>query len=439
MTCPAHSRLKRFSPSLLMAALVISLGACATAPPRPPAPISVGGERVEPGTGGVETSENGVLTGIEGEVEEGLLGEIDDGKFTPPHMVGRQIRRAAVLLPFSHPNPQVKEDAESLLAAVELALFNRGEDSFVILPKDTAGLQSTARARALEAIEEGAELIIGPLFSANIRTVREESLKAEVPLIGFSSRAEAAGGGAYLISVTPEEEVTRVVETAARRGAISYVYLGPDDAYGRRTEQALRRAAVRNGGQVIGAAFYDADNDAPVDEAQRIASVINAQGERPEGEIAVLIPEQGVKLRAVAPLLPYYGVDIRRIQMLGTGRWNDETVWREPTLDGGIFAAPDPANLIQFQENFTRIYGREPTGIAPIGYDAGAVAAALAAGNRLDFDGIADADGFHGVNGLFRFRADGTAERSLSILEIDRTTGIEAVEFGLETFDPPVG
>jgi len=145
-------------------------------------------------------------------------------------------------------------------------------------------------------------------------------------------------------------------------------------------------------------------------------------------------------LRGVAPLLPYYGVDVRRIQMLGTGRWNDPAVWREPTLIGGIFAAPDPANLAQFEESFKRIYRTEPSSLASIGYDAGALAAALASTeNGLSIAGVTSSDGFQGVNGLFRFRPDGTSQRSLSILEIDAKDGAVPVELGAETFDPPVG
>ena len=126
--------------------------------------------------------------------------------------------------------------------------------------------------------------------------------------------------------------------------------------------------------------------------------------------------------------------------MLGTGRWNDPAVWREPTLIGGIFAAPDPANLQQFEQGFERIYRAKPSRLASVGYDAGALAAALASvENGLSNAGVANRDGFQGVNGLFRFRADGTAERSLSILEIDARDGAVPVELGANTFDPTVG
>lgn len=443
-TCSQQSRLKRFSPSLVMAAVTLFVAACASAPARPPAPISTGDAREEPRRGPFDLAENGENEsdfsefGEEGFDPNNPLFAGNDRGFTPPHMVGRDIKRAAVLLPFSHPNARVRSDAEGLLAGIELALFNRGEENFLILPKDTAGIRSTAEARAQEALDEGADLIIGPLFSANIQVVREQAFAANVPVIGFSSQSEAAGQGAYLISVSPEEEVSRVVEVAARRGARTYAFLGPSDEYGRRVEAALRFAAARNGGSVISSAFYSPSNDAPVDEAQQVASALKRLGTRPQNEIAVMIPEAGVKLRAVAPLLPYYGVDIRRVQMLGTGRWNDESVWREPTLSGGIFAAPDPANLTQFEESFTRIYGAKPNALASIGYDAGAMAAALASADALTVEGITTPDGFNGVNGLFRFRADGTAERSLSVLQIDPREGAKAIELGKETFDPPV-
>ena len=437
------------------------LVACASGPTGPGAPIVVGGGSQQPSaptetavgdpsdSDTIETAETDpdadTTAGEDTDTDTATAEEAtqyarSEGGFVPPHMAGREIKRAAVLLPFSHPNANVRADAEGLLAGIELALFSRNEENFVILPKDTAGVQSQARTKTEEALQEGADIIIGPLFSANVQIARDEARKANVPVIGFSSRPEAIGGGAYSIALSPESEVARVVQTAAARGAKYYAFLGAEDAYGRRVEQALRIAAARNGGDVITSVFYSPSNDAPVSEAEQVARAINALGERPEGEIAVLIPEQGVKLRSVAPLLPYSNVDIRRIQMLGTGRWNDASVWREPTLIGGIFAAPDPKNLEQFSALYERIYRAEPSNLAALGYDAGAMAAALASvEGRNGFAGLTTRDGFQGVNGIFRFSSNGEVERSLSVLEIDPRQGAIPVELGLDTFDPPTG
>ncbi|MEO1406074.1 MAG: hypothetical protein AAFV54_06245 [Pseudomonadota bacterium] len=131
MTYRQPSRRKWASPSILVAAALV-FAACETTPPRPPAPISTGTPRPAPGTVPIEQAELGTeeegLGDIEGDAEE-----VDFG-YTPPHMAGRDIKRAAVLLPFSHPRANVRAEAESMLAGIELAMFNRGEETFLILP-----------------------------------------------------------------------------------------------------------------------------------------------------------------------------------------------------------------------------------------------------------------------------------------------------------------
>jgi len=435
MTYGHTSRRKWASPSICLAAALF-FAACETTPPRPPAPISSGTPRPAPGTVPIEQADSAV--------EEDILddfaaeAEAQDTGYTPPHMVGRDVKRAAVLLPFSHPRANVRAEAESMLAGIELAMFNRSEESFVILPKDTAGKRSTAEARALEALDEGVDVIIGPLFSANVQTVREPAREAGVPVVAFSNVKEAAGNGAYLISVAPEEEVARIVEVAAERGIEAYAFLGPSSAYGRRIEQALRTEAFRTGGRILSSAFYDPSNDAPVDEARQVATAVKFEAELNPGKVAVLIPEGGVKLRGVAPLLPYYEVDTRQVLMLGTSLWNDESVWREPTLIGGLFPAPDPETVARFEDEFQRIYSREPTNLASIGYDAGALAAALASADALSEEGVRQTDGFFGINGLFRFRPDGLAQRNLAVLEISAEDGAIVAVPGRESFDDPV-
>jgi len=440
MTYDAQSRLKRFSPSsVLLATALLFTAACETTPNRPPVPISTGGERPAPGTVPVDVSgADGIEDDILDDIEIADTGALDG--YVPPHMAGRDIKRAAVLLPFSHPRASVRAEAEGILAGIELAMFNRNEENFVIFPKDTAGVTSTARLRAEEALNEGADIIIGPLFSANVKAVRTLALEEDVPVIAFSTLADAAGEGAYLISRSPEEQVSRIVDFAARRGATSFAFLGPRSSLGRRAEAAMRLQAARNGGVVLASAFYEPSNDAPVDAAKELASAIEAEGNFAPGSIAVLIPEGGVKLRAVAPLLPYYGVDIRDIQLLGTEQWNDPTIWREPTLVKGVFAAADPVNTEQFEEEFRRLYSnRDPSSLSSVGYDAGALAVSLAEQNDVTVRGVTHPDGFQGVNGLFRFRTNGTAERALSVLEITASDGAVLVEAGPDSFDPPAG
>ncbi len=421
------------APSLVLATLLLAT-ACATAPARPPVQVGSGDPRVDPVTGGPQS---GPDSGIEvGEIDplESTQSSSAADAVTPSFMADRDITRAAVLLPFSHPNSRVRSEAEAMLAGIELALFEYAGDDFLIIPKDTAGKPSVAEARADEARSEGADIVLGPLFGANVKPVREVLNKENIPVIAFSNDRSAAGGGAYLSSVLPEEEVRRVVQYAASKGVQYYAFLGPNSDYGRQVEAAMRFEASRTGGEIIGSRFYDLSNGAS-NEAREIAKIVKSASARAPGRVAVMIPERGISLLSVAPLLPYNGVDLRRIKLLGTSLWNDKSVWREPTLQGGLFASTDPEIKEAFIADYRRIYGRAPSELASSAYDAAALSILLADDDNLRYNGVTNPDGFMGVNGLFRFRIDGTAERGLAVSAI-RETGPEVVEKGPVEFSP---
>ncbi|MAB11440.1 MAG: penicillin-binding protein activator [Hyphomonas sp.] len=421
------------APSFLLIGFLFAT-ACASAPARPPVQIGTGTPRVEPITGPVDQPEEGVDVTDLGEPED-LTQVRGDGGLTPAFMEGREIKRAAVLLPFSHPNAQVRAEAESMLAGIELALFQYAGDDFLIIPKDTAGKTSVTEARMDEAVQEKANVVLGPLFGANVKAITERAQDKNIPVIAFSNDRSAAGGGAYLASISPEEEVRRMVQYAAGQGIYSFVFLGPQTAYGRQIETALRTEAFNVGGTVLTSAFYMPETG-PTEAARSVSGILKSEiATRPRNKVAVMIPERGVKLLSIAPLLPYNGVDMTHVTLMGTSLWSDESVWREPTLDGAVYPAPDPENLTTFREAYRRIYGKSPTDLAAVAYDAAAVAVSLAGEDNLKYNGVTNPDGFFGVNGLFRFRLDGTSERGLAVMQI-RPTGAELIEKGASQFGP---
>ncbi|MBY9065273.1 penicillin-binding protein activator [Hyphomonas sp. WL0036] len=417
------------APSLVLASLLLAT-ACASAPARPPVSIGTGQPRVDPVTGEPVQAKPGE------EVDDLALEPYhrDDGGLTPDFMVGKDVKRAAVLLPFSHPSANVRTEAEAMLAGIELALFELAGTDFMILPKDTAGRASTAEARADEAIKEGADIILGPLFAANVGGVKDAASRKSLPVVAFSNDKTVAGGGVYLASIMPEEEVIRVMGYAASRGTRTFVFLGPDSTYGKQVEAAMRAEAAKNGWRMASSAFYPADSGAG-DQARQIASVIKAETAVSRERIGVMIPERGVKLLAVAPLLPYNGVDLGKVRLLGTSAWDDSSIWREPALEGALFATSDPDNMSTFKDTYHRIYGRAPSDLAAAAYDAAAMAVSLSTASRIQHSGVTDPNGFMGVNGLFRYRLDGTAQRGLAVKQISGS-GAAVVEKGITQFPP---
>lgn len=360
----------------------------------------------------------------------------DERSFVAPiHMQGQEPVRVALLLPFSATGDAVKKIAAAMFDAAQLASFEAGDDRFLLLPKDTGGTAEGAAAAARSALADGAEIMLGPLFAEEVTSVAPISRAARVPLVAFSSDVASAGDGVYLLSFPPEIEVARVTEYAVSRGIYRFGLLAPASDFGARVSTAFAGAVGSRGATLVHEERYEQSPDAMLAPARRLAAFARP-GAAPDGSQdglqAVMLPEQGTLLRALAPLLPYYNVDVGRVKLLGLSAWNNPRLTREPALRGGWFAAPDPAISANFINRYRAAFGEEPPKLASLSYDATLLAARLAQSprrrGRLDEAVLVNPNGYFGADGLFRLRGDGRIERGLAILEIQPG--------GVTTLDP---
>ena len=123
----------------------------------------------------------------------------------------------------------------------------------------------------------------------------------------------------------------------------------------------------------------------------------------------------------VADALAAAGANLQNVQLLGTGLWDNPRVFASPKLQGGIYAAPDPSGFKSFAKRYRARTNNEPVRTATLAYDAVALTAALSrtqGGQRFTTDVLLNPSGFAGIDGLFRFRADGTNERGLAVMRV---------------------
>ncbi|ACT60776.1 penicillin-binding protein activator [Hirschia baltica] len=418
------------------------LAGCATTDPSPTTPIFRGDERPE------STRPDRPAPPKPREEIEDVQPEPEDtnikpyASVIPRHLQGldptgiENLSEIAILLPLSSSNAGVRKQAESILAGAEMALFQAGIENVILIPKDTSGIQSTTREVAIEALKEGADAFIGPVFAENVAVVQEIAAPNNIPVLAFSTNNQVAGNGVYLVSLPLEEEIKRIVDWASLNGVTQFAMFGPANSYGYKVESALRFEVSLRNGSVIKTEFYDPNEPSPTEAAKRLAQTLIETDKYFPGEVAVLIPEQGTRLRSVAPLLPYYDVDIKTVKLLGTGLWNSADVWREPTLEGGVFAAPDPTAVAQYNDIYRQITSQEPTSMSTLGYDATLMSLMMLSEGSLNRTSLERRDGFIGTNGLFRFKSNGTIERGLSVVQVTGKGGIRVIEPGIKTFQP---
>lgn len=317
----------------------------------------------------------------------------------------------ALILPLTQASgPSVV--GKSLRNAAELALDDVGGNKLTLLVKDDRSTPDGARDATQAALAEGAELVIGPLFSANVREAARVARGAGKPVIAFSTDSSTAGGGVYLLSFLADSYVDHIVDHAARKGKKSIAALVPESDYGRVAEAAFLQAAARNNLRVMAVEHYQPQT------LPQAAGKVAALGDQID---ALLIPEQADAMVAVSQALASAGLDTKRVQILGTGLWNDARVLKLPALQGAWFAAPENGGYNAFSARYRAKFGSDPTRIATLGYDAVSLAAALAhtqGSQRYSETVITNRSGFNGADGVFRFRPDGVNERGLAVLQI---------------------
>jgi len=332
----------------------------------------------------------------------------------PAATLGTGQVKAALILPLSAPgNAGIAGQAMRNAADMALAEFNA--PNIQLLVKDDAGSVDGARQAAQQALNEGAEIIIGPLFAQSVTAVGQVARARNVPVIAFSTDANVASPGVYLLSFLPETDVQRIVQYSSSVGKRSYAALIPDNPYGTVVEAAFRQDVGRRSGRIVALERY------PHDKAAMAAPIKTVAGAAAHAE-ALFIPDGSDAVPDVVQQLAGDGVNMKRLQLLGTGLWGDDPrINATPALDGGWYAAPDPSGYRNFANRYAARFKQQPVRTATLAYDAVALIAALVktqGAQRFSPEILTNPSGFSGIDGLFRFRSDGTNERGLAVLRV---------------------
>lgn len=304
--------------------------------------------------------------------------------------------------------------AQSMRNAAELALAEFNNPNIQLIVKEDSGSAQGAQQAAQAAIGEGAEIILGPLFSHAVAAAGQVTRTRSIPMIAFSTDSNVAARGIYLLSFQPENDIDRVISYASARGKKSITGFVPDNAYGNVVEAAIKQYASARGAKVNAVERYGSG------QSDQLSAVRRAQAAYRVTDL-VVIADGAEATQRMLQALNTVGVTPKRIQFAGAGLWDDQNVFGIADLEGSWFAAPDNNGFRGFAQRYRTRFGSEPARTASLAYDAVSLVAQLVktqGPNRFSEEVLTNRAGFAGVDGVFRFRNDGTCERALSIMEI---------------------
>lgn len=394
-------------------------------------------------------------------------------KFSPPVIFSRPLTtysannkkvKVALYFPFSGKS---KELGWSLYNAAVLSLFdNDVNHSLELVLVDSADSPFESAKSIKEITDQDIKIVIGPVFGNSVEAMDKNFMNNSITAISLTNNQDLSGkinnnGGVFVAGFLPEQQIDKIVTYAIDHEKINFSILAPNNQYGMTIAAMLKRLVRLRDGRMITSEFHDPNGADLNKSVERLVNAFTSPKHLSEGggnkidknkkikesdrtyAQVILIAESGKNLQKITQLIKDFNVDEREYQLVGTGQWDDISTLNDPNLIGAWFAAPIHERFAGFEKAYYQTYNKFPPRIASIVYDSVAAVAELVdkRGGQTpdikDFITFSDStknipstkNGFEGIDGTFRFLANGLVQRNLAVLQVGKGS--------FETLDKP--
>jgi branched-chain amino acid transport system substrate-binding protein len=280
--------------------------------------------------------------------------------------------------------------------------------------------------------------IVGPMGSTVATAAAREAQKLGVPIMTVTQRDGITSLGDYVFRhfLTADMQMKALMRYAVENlGMKRFAILYPEDHYGTQMAHLFWDEVLAAGGEIRGVERYDTNKTDFSDEIKALtglAYVDEDEGkEEPQPIVdfdALFIPDSYTRLSMIAPQLAFYNVT--GIQLLGTNALNtsDRPEGENEYIDGTVFVDSFFLNsyypvVRDFIDRFYVAYGREPTDLEALVYDAARIMVTALTTPRVEvrddlLAALREMRDYHGVTGVTSFQSGGDAEKALSVLMI---------------------
>jgi len=329
--------------------------------------------------------------------------------------------------------------------AFELSIYKKNAKNIELninTYKDKTELSNVISQKALPG-----RIFIGPLTSADSENIISECSKG-VLFFSFASDRNQAGECVYLINFFPEDDLLTLFNNFKADSKIALLY--PENNYGYYINSIIDPFATKSNSIIINRASYKEDLSNAREaikelskyelrkyELERQKTILKAKNDETSKKALkkierfetigaldfshIILPDYSLRLLQIAPLLPFYDIDPQKIQFVGTGVWDNEVFFSEPSLQGSIFpGVPESARREYFNDFYLK-YREQPTRTITIPYDLIGILEYII-NNKLNLKETHQllndkSISFDGMDGKFSFDKN-IISRSLNVLKI---------------------
>jgi len=335
---------------------------------------------------------------------------------TGPGLGAGEAVQVALLVPSGSGQASDESLARSLEDAARLAMADLGGVKVDLRVYPTAGQPAQAASAATQAVNDGAKIILGPVFAQEANAAGNAVAASGVSILSFSNNPAIAGGNVFVLGTTFPNIANRLSRYAVRQGKGNILILHDRTLAGDAGLAAIEASVLAASGSVVGVMGYEFSQNGIVQAAPAIAATVRDTG----ANALFLTADTAGSLPLLTQLLRDNGLSPAVTQFLGLTRWDiPPATLALPGVQGGWFALPDPSLYQQYAQRYSAAYGSAPHPISGLAYDGIAAIGALARqGGGLSPSALTQGSGFAGVTGVFRLLPDGSNERGLAVAEI---------------------
>lgn len=363
-----------------------------------------------------------------------LSGCVANSPGTAPQAARGGSVQVALLIPSGSGQSQDELFGQNLENAARLAMADLSGVDIDLRVYRTGGSPAQASALARQAVDEGAQVILGPFYSEEANAAGVAVANSGVNVLAFSNNAAIAGGNVFVLGQTFDNTARRLARFAVQNGKSKVLIVHDRNVAGEVGKAAIERGVSAAGGSVVGVTSYEFSQNGIVQAATGIVSTAKSSG----ATALFLTADTAGALPLLSQLLVENGIDRNTTQFIGLTRWDiPPATLALPGVQGGWFAMPDPGLSAQFRARYEGAFGSQPSPVAALAYDGIAAIGALANrardGAPLSKADLTQSAGFAGVSGIFRLLPNGTNERGLAVATI-RTNQVVVIDAAPRSF-----
>lgn len=354
--------------------------------------------------------------------------------------------------------------SKELKNASHMAIFDNKVSNVILQFYDTDGTINDTKIKTKTALEENVDIIVGPLLSDEVDAVNKVIDKT--PVISFTTDTNVLSGNVFSIGFLIDQQIKRLVEYAVLNNKTKFGIITSNSESGKYVLKTFKKYLNKNNVTLVSDVMYEnnsknqqnllnavrkvADfdnrkkeylerkntlekevkdlkqfNEKNYNDAQ--IAVLEKELEKMDKQITINPPEYDSifvfadntnDLIMIGSTLMYYDVAPNKVKYLGLSQLENNKVCNEKAFSGAWYPSISTKYNKKFNSSYKKLFGADPGKMASFAYDAVSFATTISKKGIIKLNNIINPNGFIGINGVFRFKSDGSNDRNIDVKEI---------------------